>query len=112
LPKALLADDSRSHLVLTAQSNLGAFFSLSEDGTLSVDGDLKDYAGIAKFHPKHIEERETDRFSRMITELIDQKQIRGSYLQGDWFNVGTPEDLRYLNGAVNNLALFKEGLDD
>jgi MurNAc alpha-1-phosphate uridylyltransferase len=102
LPEALLTDDGCSHLVLAEKSKLAHFFSLEADQFLSNVGELKDYAGIARLRPEHLD-YPVKTFVELIDTLRVQKKIRGSLLKGDWFNLGTPAHLieldAYLKGS-------------
>jgi MurNAc alpha-1-phosphate uridylyltransferase len=97
LPAALLVEDANSHIVLAEQSKLASFFSLTAGGFLCAEGKLKDYAGIAKLQPAHIQQHQTDRFDVFIRQLIQDHQVRGSLLTDAWFNVGTPDELAAIN---------------
>ena len=100
LPEALLMDDGCSHLVLAEKSELGNFFSLKENGLLSKEGELKDYAGIARFRPEHLD-CSAKTFVELVDTLIAQEKMRGSLLKGHWFNVGTPADLKKLDHQLS-----------
>lgn len=93
IPEALLVDDGSSRVALTHASKHAAFFSLQSDGLLSTDGELMDYAGIAKFYPQHLDGA-PEKYGNFIRHLITKKQIKGSLLPGHWFNVGSPEELQ------------------
>lgn len=97
-PEALLTRNDYSHVVLSAHSELGAFFGLNENNQLTTTGVLMDYAGIAKLNPQHIKQYYRDKLADFIYQLIQAQLVRGSLLSGQWFNVGTPEDLQ----AVRN----------
>lgn len=61
------------------------------------------YCGIAVLHPNIFQEREAKPFSLtrdLIFDLIHQRKVTGEKFDGEWIDIGSP----------NNLSLLRDGL--
>jgi len=57
------------------------------------------YANIGVYHPDLFSQCEPGYFplNKVLLPAIQKRQVTGEYYQGIWYNVGTKEDLDYLN---------------
>lgn len=87
-----------AHLVMvdTPEFKKTGDFSLGNDGYLadSGDGDLT-YAGIALYNPRILDGAKVEKFSIVprLRQAIKNRRARGTYHDGKWCDVGTPERL-------------------
>lgn len=100
IPDELFEKNGHSHFVLAKNSDISRDFSLDENNCLLKQGDLKSYAGIAKVSPAHLD-YPAGSFCEWIDVLIAKNQASGSLLDGNWHNVGTPEELSKLNSRLS-----------
>ncbi len=100
IPAKLFEENGHSHFVLAKNTDISRDFSLDENSYLLKQGELKSYAGIAKLSPVHLD-YPADSFCEWIDVLIAKNQANGSLLDGNWHNVGTPEELNKLDSRLN-----------
>ena len=68
-------------------------FSLKPNHLIDLTGPKLNYSGIARIHPQLFANCQQHTFgvSTLFLEAINNKQLTGEYYQGQWFNVGNPE---------------------
>lgn len=99
LPDTLLADSERACLSLVDNPRVSGQFALAADGKLSSTGGTKDYGGFARFLPAHFD-MAAESYAELISQLAENQQVDGCELGGDWFNVGTLEELELVRQVV------------
>lgn len=73
-------------------------YALTEDNVLSLTGERRTYANIAKIHPRVFAEFKSGVFplSAVFNRVIERGVATGEYYTGPWFNVGTVVELEQL----------------
>lgn len=99
LPDALLADSEIACLSLVDNPRSEGLFAVDAGILLSRSGVLRDYGGFSRLLPAHFD-LPADSYAALIDCLIEKQQIQGCELSGDWFNVGTLEELEAARQAV------------
>ncbi len=101
LPNVKLAPDSLAHLVLvpTPAHKESGDFELRDGKVRNSDNQDLTYSGIAFYRPEFFDDAGDGRFSvvPLWREAADRGQLDGSFYEGIWEDVGTPERLAALN---------------
>jgi len=97
-----------AHLVLVdnpAQHPQGDF--AIENGYLSNMGDsMLTFSGVGIYHPRlfaNIKQGEAAKLAPLIRLAVQTKQATASYYQGVWHDIGTPERLKAMNIALDQI---------
>lgn len=99
---------SHTHLVLTPVKNeSNRDFAL--DGKIvqrfeDITNHNLTYTGIAVLHPKIFQERKAQPFSLtkdLIFDLIHRRRVTGEIFDGDWIDIGSPNNLTRLRDSVD-----------
>jgi len=89
-----------AHLVMVnnPEYNVDGDFGL-EEGFITRDGPCFTYSNIAVLSPQLFDGLAPGfiDLAAILRPAINKKQVRGSFYNGHWFNVGTPEALSGLN---------------
>lgn len=78
-------------------------YGLLSDGKVSLTGEKLTYANIAKIHPKlfaHCQEG-TFGLAKLFNQAIARNAVTGELFKGQWFNVGTVEELQSLREILS-----------
>jgi N-acetyl-alpha-D-muramate 1-phosphate uridylyltransferase len=103
VPDIALRDESVGHLVLvdTPDYRRQGDFDLDDGKVKNGQRPALTYSGIALYRPEFFSNCEPGRFSivPMLQDAADKGQLQGSYYDGIWADVGTPERLKAINGG-------------
>ena len=93
-----LEEDMDAHLIMvdTPEFKDKGDFALNQKGFLTMEEptDLT-YAGIALYHPRILDGAIVEKFSIVprLRNSVSERRVRGTYHDGEWSDVGTPERL-------------------
>lgn len=81
-------------------------FGLQEEFITRDANPMRTFANIGIYRPEMFANQQANYFplSQLLFPAIDQQQITGEYFSGQWYNIGTPEDLQFVN---QHITLFK-----
>jgi N-acetyl-alpha-D-muramate 1-phosphate uridylyltransferase len=89
-----------AHLVLVANPSHrpGGDFSLAEDRVIAEGGIPLTFSGIGIYRPELFTACRPGRFplAPLLRQAIAQGEITGEYYEGQWWDIGTPARLQYL----------------
>ncbi len=101
IPDIALSADSVGHLVLV---DIPAYrrhgdFDLVDGKVKNAEKPLLTFSGVAFYRPEFFSDAEPGRFSivPMLQQAADAGRLQGSYYDGIWADVGTPERLSLCN---------------
>lgn len=97
---AILNSTDEAHLVFVENPSFHVMgdYALLESGRVTLQGDKLTYAGIAKLHPRLFAGCKSGSFSLspLLNAAIQRGKVSGEIYRGNWFNVGTIEELNRL----------------
>lgn len=98
----LFRDAAQAHLVLVDNPNFHpkGDFHLQNDTFLTLDELPKlTFASFGIYHPSFFKGYKAGRFplAEVFQKRIKEKKVTGEYYQGNWFNVGTLDELKRLD---------------
>lgn len=109
VPDIALRDESVGHLVLvdTPDYRHQGDFDLDDGKVKSGQRPALTYSGIALYRPEFFSNCKPGRFSivPMLQEAAEKGQLQGSYYEGIWADVGTPERLKTINEGKRHAGL-------
>lgn len=101
VPDMQLADDHLGHLVMVPTPDYREHGDFDIEAGLVRNGDKAAYtfSGVAIYRPEFFDGCEAGRFplAPMLREAADHRALSGSFYQGIWADVGTPERLAQVN---------------
>lgn len=98
LKKLLTIKTKAAHLIFVdnPEYHPAGDYGLDEHGIVQLHSDKKfTYANIAVIHPSLFdgEKHGVFKLSSVFKKAIEKKNVTGEYYSGEWFNVGTTDDL-------------------
>jgi len=95
LPHELQAQDAHLLLVDNPSYNIAGDFGLSDNGLLNEHAPKYTYANIAVMHPRFFSDlpANTHALGPLLFSAMHQGRLTGEIYHGEWFNVGTPQEL-------------------
>ncbi len=99
-----------AHLVMVAnpEHNEDGDFALTQDGRVQVKGTEKlTYSGIALFRPSLFAKVPSGVYplAPVLRQAMQTNRVSGEQLSGEWFDIGTPERLQWLDGYLSTAGV-------
>ena len=95
IPDVVLADGTDAHLVLVATPAYREQGDFDLDNGRVTNAPVHTFSGVSFFRPSFFDGCEAGRFSvvPLLREAADEGRLQGSFYDGFWADVGTPERL-------------------
>lgn len=99
-----LAEGILAHLILVPNPEHNPEGDFALDGQRVIDAKQYTYAGIGYYSPKLFEGVAYGKSSTipLLRKAMKEGKVTGELHEGEWFDIGTPERLEFLNAELMN----------
>lgn len=99
-----LAEGILAHLILVPNPEHNPEGDFALDGQRVIDAKQYTYAGIGYYSPKLFEGVAYGKSSTipLLRKAMKEGKVTGELHEGEWFDIGTPERLEFLNSELMN----------